>query len=380
MVAMADDPQSGATIVERKDHHLKLALEERVEVPARGHAGWAAIRLVPRALPELALADVDPSVTFLGKRLAFPLLVGSMTGGTAHAGMLNRRLARAAARAGVGMGLGSQRVMLARPETAATFAVRDDAPALPLLIANVGAVQLNYGVTHEALARLVGAVSADALVLHLNAAQEAVQPEGDTDFRGLAAKMRALPGALGVPVGVKEVGQGFTRRDVRALVEAAPGVPRLAFIESAGAGGTSWTLIEGKRAPDAEGQALGALFADWGVPAVTSLLACVEAGRGTPVVASGGIRSGLDAARAIALGASMTAMALPLLKAAAESEDRAFDVLMGFRRAFVTAMFLVGARTVEELGRAPHHVDHRLLPARWEGGEVPPVLGDAEPW
>ena len=352
---------SGAAIAERKDHHLRLALGERVEVAAA--RGWEALQLVPRALPELALDEVDTAVTFLGKRLAFPLIVGSMTGGTELAGTLNRRLARAAARAGIGMALGSQRVMLKKPETRATFAVREAAPELPLLIANVGAVQLNYGVGADEAEAIVAAVGADALVLHLNAAQEAVQPEGDTDFRGLCAKMRALAGVMSVPVGVKEVGQGFTRRDVRALCEGRP----FAFIESAGAGGTSWTLIEGKRAKDDGGRELGALFADWGVPAVTSLLACVEAGAGTPVIASGGLRSGLDAARALAAGASLSAMALPLLKAAAVSDDEAYAVLMAFRRAFATAMFLVGAKTVAELGRAPLRVAPEVRPAVWEG-------------
>ena len=359
--------EDGGIIAERKDHHLRLALEDRVEV--RQPLSWDAIRLVPRALPELALADVDTSIELLGKRLAFPLIVGSMTGGTELAGTLTRRLARAAARAGIGMGLGSQRVMLARPETRTTFMMRDAAPDLPLLIANVGAVQLNYGLDAGAAAGLVSAVAADALVLHLNAAQEACQPEGDTDFSGLVARMRALPAALSVPVGVKEVGQGFTRADVAALVAPAdPGAAGpFAFIESAGAGGTSWTLIEGKRAPDATGQALGALFADWGVPAVTSLLACVQAGRGVPVIASGGLRSGLDAARALAAGAHVTAMALPLLKAAADSEDRAYDVLMEFQRALRTAMFLVGARTIAALRSAPHRVEPALMPEHWEG-------------
>lgn len=363
----ADDAgQPDATITNRKDDHLRLALHDQVEV-ARP-VGWDGIRLMPRALPELALADIDPSVMFLGKRLAFPLIVGSMTGGTDLAGTLNRRLARAAARAGIGMGLGSQRVMLVRPESRATFCVKDEAPDLPLLIANVGAVQLNYGVGDGQLAELVHGVSADALVLHLNAAQEAVQPEGDTNFSGLVAAMRRVARAAAFPVGIKEVGQGLTRADVRALVaNDASGSNPFAFIESAGAGGTSWTLIEGKRAPDTSGQTLGALFADWGVPTVTSLLACVEAGAGTPVIGSGGLRSGLDAARAIAAGASVTAMALPLLKAAAESEDKAYDAMMDFRRAFVTAMFLVGAKTVHALGRAPHRIERALTPANWEG-------------
>lgn len=374
-----DEARGGERIANRKDEHLRLALEDQVEVPLAGtraaaagpgQSAWQAIRLVPRALPELALSEVDTSVSFLGKRLAMPLIIGSMTGGTELAGELNRRLARAAAEVGVGMGLGSQRVMRVRPEARATFAVRDAAPGLPLLIANFGAVQLNTpldagGVDADALHEIARAVEADALVLHLNAAQEAVQPEGDTDFRGLADKIAAVAralGARGLPVGIKEVGQGLTTRDL-ALFEGAP----LAFIESAGAGGTSWTLIEGKRAEDEAGRGLGALFADWGVPAVTSLLACVEAGRGVPVIASGGMRSGLDMARALAAGASMTAMALPLLKAAAVSEERCVEVLRETQRALATAMFLVGARSIEALRRVPHVVDEASRPAVWEG-------------
>lgn len=359
-----DSSGEGASIAGRKDDHLRLALNDQVEVAAA--RGWSAVGLVPRSLPELALDDVDASLTFLGKRLAFPLIVGSMTGGTEWAGELNRRLARAAARAGIGMGLGSQRVMLKRPEARATFDVRAAAPELPLLIANVGAVQLNYGVTGADCARLAEEVRADALVLHLNAAQEAVQPEGDTDFRGLAEKMRALAATLALPVGVKEVGAGFTRADVSRLVgDRCP----FAFVESAGAGGTSWTLIEGKRAGAGHpGGALGELFADWGVPSVTSLLACVEVLGEVPVIASGGLRSGLDGARALALGARVTAMALPLLKAAAESEDAAYDAMRAFERALRTAMFLVGARTLDELRRVPRRVPPELRPDRFEGG------------
>ncbi|MBL8788077.1 MAG: type 2 isopentenyl-diphosphate Delta-isomerase [Deltaproteobacteria bacterium] len=387
-----DEGRDAGRIANRKDEHLRLALEDQVEVPLAGtrpagsraerasgaassdalgrEGAWQAIRLVPRALPEIALSEVDTSVSFLGKRLAMPLIIGSMTGGTELAGELNRRLARAAARVGVGMGLGSQRVMRVRPEARATFAVRDAAPGLPLLIANFGAVQLNTpldagGVDADALGEIARAVDADALVLHLNAAQEAVQPEGDTDFRGLAKKIGAVARVLGdrgLPVGIKEVGQGLTTLDLGRL-EDAP----LAFIESAGAGGTSWTLIEGKRAEDEAGRGLGALFADWGVPAVTSLLACVEAGRGVPVIASGGMRTGLDMARALAAGASMTAMALPLLKAAAVSEDRCVEVLRELQRALATAMFLVGAGSIDALRRTPHVIDAAYRPAAWEG-------------
>ncbi len=347
--------EDAGVIAARKNDHLKVALEDEVEVPSG--SGWGAIRLVPRALPEIARDDVDTSMSFLGKRLAFPLIVGSMTGGTDEARVFNERLARAAARAGIGMGLGSQRVMLRMRESRATFAAREMAAELPLLIGNVGAVQLNYGVTTDMVEDLIEQVGADAVVLHLNVAQEAVQPEGDTDFRGLAEKMRALAKAFSKPVGVKEVGQGFSSEDIAQIAGG------FAFVESAGAGGTSWTLIEGLRRPSAK--RLGRLFADWGVPAVTSLLNCLRSG--APVIASGGLRTGLDAARALAAGASVTAMALPLLKAAAVSEDAAYDAMMAFREELVTAMFLVGARDIEALRGVRHVVDPVMRPERWEG-------------
>jgi isopentenyl-diphosphate delta-isomerase len=332
---------------------------------------------VPTALPELDLRDVDTRVTFLGKELAFPLIVGSMTGGTAEAGELNRRLALAATRCGIGMALGSQRVMLRDTSVRATFAMRDVAPGLPLLIANVGAVQLNpqrgqaMGLGSAELLGLARAVAADALVMHLNAAQEAVQTEGDTNFAGLAARMRDVAGELaaaGLPTGFKEVGAGFATRDLQRLASAdAPAPWPFAFVESAGQGGTSWTAIEGMRARDDAGRTLGALFANWGVPSPTSLLTCVRHAGGRPVIASGGLRTALDAARALAAGAHVTAMALPLLKAAAEGVDQAADALWAFRDTLRTAMFLVGARTVDALRRAPIRVHPEADPDEWEG-------------
>lgn len=351
----------GDGITERKAEHLRVAIEEDVEVPVGAGGTFDAIRLVYQALPELDLEAIDPSVTLFGKRLAFPLMIGSMTGGTAEAGVINRRLAEAAARCGVGMFLGSQRVMLERPDTLATFAIRDVAPEIPL-VANIGAVQLNLGVTAADVRSVADRVGADAVVFHLNAAQEAVQAGGDTRFAGLGERLAEAVATVGLPCGVKEVGAGFSIDAVRRLARMP-----LAFIESAGKGGTSWTLIEGRRATSADGRQLGALFADWGIPSVTSLLACVEHGGGVPIIASGGLRTGLDAARAIAAGASLTAMALPLLRAAARSVDDVVAELEAFRRALVTAMFLVGARDVEALRRTRIRIDRRARPEVYEG-------------
>ncbi|PIE17741.1 MAG: type 2 isopentenyl-diphosphate Delta-isomerase [Proteobacteria bacterium] len=346
----------------RKAEHLRLAIEDDVEAPLGGAGAFDALRLVYQPLPEIDRAEVDPSVTFLGERLAFPLMVGSMTGGTEEAGRINRRLARAAARCGIGMFLGSQRIMLERAEVADTFDVREAAPDLPLLVANIGAVQLNCGVTPAQVRGVAQRVGADAVVFHLNAAQEAVQPGGDTRFSGLADRLEAAVAEVGLPCGVKEVGSGWSI----AAVERLARMP-LAFIESAGRGGTSWTRIEGMRAPAAVSRRLGELFADWGIPSVTSLLACVGYGGGLPVIASGGLRSGRDAARALAAGASMTAMALPLLRAAARSEDAAVEEMMTFKAALETAMFLVGAPDLEALRRARLRVALEARPEVWEG-------------
>ncbi|MDP6410256.1 MAG: type 2 isopentenyl-diphosphate Delta-isomerase [Planctomycetota bacterium] len=348
-------------ISSRKQDHLRLALEHDVERPPADGSAFAAVELAHRALPELDLDEVDPSLEFLGRRLAFPLLIGSMTGGTPQAGVINRRLATAAQHCGVGMCLGSQRIALEHPEHSATFAVRHVAPDI-LLVANLGAVQLNYGVDAPQVRHLADDVGADAVVFHLNAAQEALQPEGDTRFGGLFEALGEAVETIGLPCGVKEVGCGFSIADVRRLAELP-----LAFLESAGRGGTSWNAIEGQRAQGEHDRDLAAGLADWGTPSLTSLLACLRYGA-TDVIASGGLRSGLDAARALALGATATAMALPLVRAAARSSEAVIDELEAFKKALVTVMFLTGARDLAALRSVPHRVPPQVQPEIWEDG------------
>jgi isopentenyl-diphosphate delta-isomerase len=337
--------QQASVIVGRKDSHIRVCLDEDVDL-AREGSPWDSLRLRHRALPEVDRQAVDTSVVFLGKRLGLPLLIGSMTGGTAEAGRINRRLAAAAQHCSVGMCLGSQRVMLEQPELTHTFAVREVAPDI-LLLSNLGAVQLGMGVRPSQARQLVEAVGADALVLHLNAGQEAVQHGGDTHYGGLVRILAKSIPKIGVPCGVKEVGCGFAAEDVELLGELP-----LHFIESSGRGGTSWTRIEGLRHAEAAGRAMGELFADWGHSSVESLRNCLR-GSTLPVVASGGIRSGLDAAKALALGASLTAMALPLLRAAAQSTEAVIEQITLFREALVTAMFLTGSADVSALRRSP---------------------------
>jgi isopentenyl-diphosphate delta-isomerase len=327
------------TIQNRKTSHVEVCLEQAVE----RQSPWNAVRLPHRALPELDRDAVSTSCRFLGRELRLPLLIGSMTGGTEDAGRLNRRLAEAAQRCGVGLCLGSQRIMLERPELTDTFRVREQAPDVPL-VANLGAIQLKLGVTPAQVRSLVDAVAADGLVLHLNSAQEAVQEGGDTAFAGLHARLaEALP-QIGVPCGVKEVGSGFAPEDVARLAQLP-----LAFVESAGHGGTSWPLVEGLRGQSASTRRLGSALADWGHTSVESLNHCVAGLRGVTVIASGGIRSGVDAARAVALGADLVAMALPLLRAASRSTEAVVGEIESFERELRAALFLTGSPDLRSL-------------------------------
>ena len=330
--------------LDRKDSHLHLALERQVEFPAGDATGFAALRLEHDALPELDLEEVDVSTTLLGKRLAAPLVVGAMTGGTPRAGEVNRRLAAAAARCGIGFCVGSQRKMLAEASTRATYAAREWAPDLPLLVGNVGAVQLNFGVALDEVEALVAGIGADALALHLNPLQEAIQPGGDTRFSALVPKIRAIAAGLRVPVLLKEVGAGISERTA-LKIRALP----VAGVETAGVGGTSWSRIESMRTGDPIQRALGERFTRWGVPTAESVEICRRVLPDRVVIASGGLRSGIEVAKAIALGADAAAVALPLLRAAERSVDDAVAAISLLVAELRTAMFLTGARTVAEL-------------------------------
>ena len=339
-------------IVDRKAEHIRINLDE--DVAAKGvTTGFERYRFVHRALPEIDLESVSLETSFLGRRLDAPLLFSCMTGGTPRARQINRTLAAAAQRHRVAMGLGSCRVLLEHPEVLATFAVRDLCPNVPLL-ANLGAVQLNMGVGPAACRRIVDLLEADALVLHLNPLQEALQPEGDTRFAGLLGRIEALCASLEVPVVVKEVGWGIAPDLVAALFDAG-----VAAVDIAGAGGTSWSEVERHRIADPVRARVAAAFADWGLPTADTIrLAREVAPRGT-LIASGGIRSGVDVAMAIALGADLAASAGSLLRAADEGEetlDAAVDEITDTLR---IAMFCAGARDVGGLFRDASLVERR---------------------
>ncbi len=333
-----------AAVAERRDErdrkleHIQLALEERMQ-----HQGsfFDDYDFVPEALPEIDMAELDVAADFLGKKLAAPLLISCMTGGTDSAAEINRNLAAAAERAGIAVGVGSQRKALEDAATAASFEIRDLVPTVPLL-ANLGAVQLNYGFGVEQCRRAVDMISADALALHLNPLQEAIQPEGQCNFSGLLPKIAELVANLEVPVVVKEVGCGISGATARRLFDAG-----VRTIDCAGLGGTNWARIEAARASDHE---IGELFAGWGVPTTDSIrqLAAID---GLTVIGSGGIRSGLDAAKAIALGADLVGLAQPFLEAAMESAERVYERIQRAVRELRITMLCTGARDLAALRR-----------------------------
>jgi isopentenyl-diphosphate delta-isomerase len=274
-----------------------------------------------------------------------PLLISSMTGGAPRAAEINRNLAMSAQELGLAMGVGSQRAALERPELASTYQVRKHAPEIPLF-ANVGAVQLNYAYGVDECRRAVDMIEADALILHLNALQEAVQPEGDTDFAGLASKIETVCKALDVPVIAKEVGWGISGETARLLWDAG-----VAAIDVAGAGGTSWSQVESYRIPSEKGRLVGEAFAGWGIPTAESIVSVRKGGipeRGK-LFASGGVRNGIDVAKALALGADLAGMARPFLKAAAMSAEATIEVGEVIREQLRIAMFAIGAANLAEL-------------------------------
>ena len=334
------------TVEARKADHIRINLEEDVSFD-RLSADFERYRLVHQALPELDLAQVDLSTTFLGKRLNAPVLISCMTGGTDQARQINRNLAGAAERYGIAMGLGSQRAGIVDPSKAGTFKVRDVAPDI-LLLANLGAVQLNYGYGIDECRRAVAMIEADALVLHLNPLQEAVQPEGDVNFAGLAKKIEAVCRQIEVPVIAKEVGWGISEQTARRLADAG-----VSAIDVAGSGGTSWSQVEMFRAPSDLHRRVAAAFRDWGIPTSESIQMVRRAAPGLPVIASGGLRSGIDIAKAIALGASLGGMAGPFLKAAAVSIDAVNQAIEETIRVLRIAMFSAGAGDVAALQQTP---------------------------
>jgi isopentenyl-diphosphate Delta-isomerase len=329
-------------IQSRKADHLKICLDDVVQCKTIT-SGLERFRFQHCCLPELDYDDIDLRTQFLGHALTAPLLISSMTGGTDLAKVINTRLAKVAQYYKIPMGVGSQRIALEQPDLGNTFAVRTFAPDI-FLMANLGAVQLNYGCGVDECRRIIDLLEADALILHLNPLQECVQSRGDRNFRGLFPKIAALCQALSIPVIAKEVGNGISGPMAQRLIEAG-----VAAIDVAGAGGTSWAKVEGERATDAQQRRLGQTFAEWGL----STADCIQAVRALdpdiPLIASGGLRTGLDVAMAIALGANLAGMAYPFLTAAHESEEALYELVEVLLAELKTVLLCTGNATLTDL-------------------------------
>ncbi len=328
-------------IGQRKSEHIRINLEE--DVQSGLSSGLENFHFIHHGIPEINLADVNLGVSIFGKLLDAPILVSSMTGGTEEASKINQVLAAAAQKTRIALGVGSQRIAIEHPELSASFKVRQIAPDI-LLFANLGAIQLNYGYGLDACKRAVEMIEADALILHFNALQEAIQNEGDTQFAGLIKHVEAVCRALPVPVIAKEVGWGFSKHDITLLVNAGVNA-----IDVAGAGGTSWSRVEMYRAESEYRRDLAGAFSDWGIPTAEAIQYAVQAAPGLPIIASGGLRNGVDIAKCIALGASLGGVAGPFLKAAAQSVEATLDLINLYTEQLRVCMFATGSKSLEDL-------------------------------
>ena len=330
-----------APINQRKADHIKINLEQ--DVRSGLTTGLENYHFNHEALPELDLNRIDTSLSLFGRELNAPILISSMTGGTTEAEAINLRLAETAYVMRVAMGVGSQRAAIENSEQAKTFQVRRVAPDI-LLFANLGAVQLNYGYSNDHCRRAVDMIQADALILHLNPLQEAVQDAGDTNFAGLAKKIEKVCRKIEVPVIAKEVGWGISEKTAKLLADCG-----VSAIDVAGAGGTSWSQVEMHRAPDEFTRQLAATFVGWGIPTADSILNVKRAVPGMLIFASGGLKDGLDIAKCIALGSTLGGMAGQFLKAAAVSTEKAVEMIKLTKRQIEVTMFAAGFGTLDGL-------------------------------
>jgi isopentenyl-diphosphate delta-isomerase len=333
----------------RKADHIEKCLNENVQA-RNTSSGFEDVHFVHRALPEVNKQKIDLSTCFLGHKFNAPLIVGAMTGGTAKAEKINSSIAEAVENLGLGMGVGSQRAAVEEPKLAKTFAVaRKKAPNI-FLIANIGGVQLVHGYGLKEIKKAIAMIDADAVAIHLNALQETVQPKGQTNFQGVLGKIAELAGELDKPVIVKETGAGIAAEDAKKLEDAG-----VKAIDIGGAGGTSFAAVEYYRVNQSgKGvqRQLGEVFWDWGIPSAASLMEVAPIVK-IPVVASGGLRDGVDMAKALALGASLTSVSHPLLKAAVDGAAETEKALLLLIEELRNTMFLVGSKNLQGLAKVP---------------------------
>jgi isopentenyl-diphosphate delta-isomerase len=333
----------------RKADHIKICLNEKAQA-REATAGFEDVQFIHRALPEIDKHKIDLSTTFFGHKFSAPLIIGAMTGGTAEATPINAAIAEAVEKLQLGMGVGSQRAAIENSKLEKTFSVvRKKAPTA-FLIANIGGVQLVHGYGLKEVKKSLEMIDADAVAIHLNALQEAVQPEGQTNFKGVLAKIGEIAGELGKPVIVKETGSGIAAEDAKKLEAAG-----VKAIDIAGTGGTSFAAVEYYRAKGQENSMqhfLGDAFWDWGIPTVVSLAETTQTVR-IPVIASGGVRTGMDIAKALALNTSLASVSQPALQAAVKGAKDTENMLSLLIEELRNVMFLVGAEKVENLAKTP---------------------------
>ncbi len=326
----------------RKAEHIRICLEQKAQAK-KATSGFEDIHLVHRALPEVNRKDINLSTSFLGKKFKAPLIVGAMTGGTEEAISINSAIAEAVEKLGLGMGLGSQRAAIEDQKLEKTYAVARKAAPNAFLIANIGGVQLVHGYGIKEVRKVVEMIDADAVAIHLNALQEAVQPEGQTNFKGVLAKIAQVAGELDKPVIVKETGAGISTEDAKALQNAG-----VKAIDVGGVGGTSFAAVEYYRGRTSLGEA----FWDWGIPTAVSIVESTQSAK-LPVIASGGVRSGMDVAKALALGSSLASVSQPVLEAAVKGSKETEQLLSGLIDELRNVMFLVGAENTAGLAKVP---------------------------
>ena len=327
----------------RKADHIRINLGQ--DVRSGLSTGLENYHFTHQALPELNLDDIRMEFSLFGKECSAPLFISSMTGGTDQAEIINQNLAAAAQETGIPMGVGSQRAALEDPKLAATYQVRNVAPDI-LLFANLGAVQLNYGLSEEDCQRAVDLIGADALILHLNPLMEAVMVEGNTRFSGLLGKIEAVCKFLDFPVIVKEVGWGFSSQAAIQFKNAG-----VSALDVAGAGGTSWSEVEMHRAKTEDQRTIASSFVNWGIQTAETIQLVHAATPKLPVFASGGLRNGVDITKCIALGAVMGGLAGPFLKAALSSPEAVINVINRIKKEIQISMFAAGAADLDALSK-----------------------------
>jgi isopentenyl-diphosphate delta-isomerase len=337
----------GEETEKRKSDHIKICLNEAAQA-REVTAGFEDIQFVHRALPEVDKRKIDLSTTVLGHKFSAPLVVGAMTGGTVEATRINAAIAEAVEDLHLGMGVGSQRVAIEDPKLEETFAVAREKAPNAFLIANIGGVQLVHGYGVKEVKKAVEIIDADAVAVHLNALHEAVQPEGQTDFKGVLAKIGEVAGALDIPVIVKETGGGIGTEDASKLEAAG-----VKAIDVGGAGGTSFAAVEYYRSEvNSMEHLLGSVFWDWGIPTAVSLMETAQTVK-IPVIASGGVRSGVDVAKTLALNACLASVSLPVLQTAVKGAKETENLLSLFIEELKNVMFLVGAENILQLAKTP---------------------------